>query len=282
MGELQNCNDPPPTLIIGRESTLSRHLRARIFGSVLISSRDLMADPNLLVPHRGTTVRIVFNAFRPATKLRDTAERELYVAQSMLPLGRALDACRDLQVERFIYTSSASVYGDNAFSHEDDPLHPLGIHAALKFAAEQLVRRACEEDGREYTVVRLFNMYGGDDRFSVIGKLIEAARTGSVFTVGNKGVAARDYVHIDDVVRSYKNLLDTPVPPTCVNVATGRAVSVRELLAALELHGATIKTKHVTTREIALSKACVDRLSEFIDPQSFRKVEEYMVKMILA
>lgn len=269
------------TVIVGRDSNVSRHLAAKLSDCALVSARELLSDPRLLDQFRGEPVRIVVNAFRPSDRIRETADRESFVSESMLPLARVLDSCRRLEVDRLIYSSSASVYGANPDCHEDDQPAPGNVHAALKLASEILVDQACSEDGHTFTIARLFNVYGGGDTFSVISKLIRAVRGAEVLTVLNEGRSARDYVHVDDVVATYLALLDHPSPPPRVNVGSGRGVSLRELLDVLRSAGIEPATSSVTRPELERSIASVGRLRRIIDPASFQRVEDYLLKACL-
>lgn len=268
------------TLLIGRDSNLSRTLARTVPDCEVVSGRELVTDPLLLDGFRHHRVRIVINAFRPSSAVRDVSEREAYVTQALVPTGRVLDACRRLDVDRVLYTSSASVYGENSSCEEDDPPAPMNVHAAFKLAAEMLVEQACRQDGLTCTVVRLFNVFGGDDRFSVVSKVIEAARSGATLTVANEGRAERDYIHVDDVARVYAALLDHPRPPDRLNAASGRGVSVRELVETVRGSGLELRVESVERREIERSVGSTGRLAGLLDPGSFRRVQDHIVAAV--
>jgi UDP-glucose 4-epimerase len=269
------------TVILGRDSNLSRALAQRIPRTALISARALLsgeADLGL----DGSPTRVILNSFQPATRLRDVDDPIGYVDRAIGATARALDACvRSGGVERLIYTSSASVYGDNIECRESDAPRGSGLHSGLKVANEALVRQVCAGHGIDATVVRLFNMYGGNDRFSIISKVIAAARDGHALTLVNEGNAIRDFIHIDDVVSSYLALLETRDVPI-VNVASGRGVSIRNLVDALALHGTHISTSSIRRDEIRVSTANVERLSRYVDPDTFTRVVDHVLAQVRA
>jgi nucleoside-diphosphate-sugar epimerase len=269
------------TIILGRESNLSRTLAGAIDGAVLVSARAVL-DGSEALPLDGEPARLVLNSFQPATRLHDVDDPVGYVERAIGATARALDAAvKSGCVERVIYTSSASVYGDNIECREGDPLHASGLHSGLKVANEALVRQVCAGHGIDATVVRLFNMYGGDDRFSIIGKLIRAAREGAEFVLVNEGNAIRDFVHVDDVAATYRALLDASDVPV-VNVASGRGVSLRSIIDALALNGFEMNWRSITRKEIRVSTANVEVLSRFVDPSRFTRVVDYVLREVKA
>lgn len=268
------------TLIVGKDSNLSRRLAQALPDAVLHSTRDLLAGAPLPVRH-GEPLRVVVNSFQPATRLRDLSDPIGYVDRSIGATARLMAQLAEHQVVKLIYTSSASVYGDNVECRETDRLRASGLHAGLKVANEALVRQLCEERAVDCTIARLFNMYGGDDRFSIVARIVQAARTGEPLTLVNGGNAIRDFIWVGDVVRSYVALLDARDLPV-VNVATGVGVSVRTVLDALELNGIRVPTRDLRRDEIRVSTAQVDVLASVVDVSSFRSVIEWVLAKVRA
>lgn len=267
----------PRTIILGRESNLSAHLARAIPGSVLVSARELVADPTrLAAAARGERFSLIINAFRPSHLLREATDTQAYSTQALGATSIALDMCRRLEPERIAYTSSASVYGDCAIGREDDPLSPPDLHASLKVEGERLVQATATSMGIPSIIVRVFNMYAGDDRFSVVSKLMAAAASGEPFPVANDGVAVRDFIHISDVVRSYRALVEASAPPAVVNVATGRGVTVRRLLDIIAEQGRPVIEQPQKRHEIMRSVGSVERLGRFVDVAGFVRVEDHV------
>lgn len=266
-----------PVVIVGERSNLSRALHAARPSARLVSGTHVLSGG--AVASADGPVRLVLNAFQPAVALRDIGDPAAYVERAIGVTARVLGALTDLDVERLIYTSSASVYGDNILCSESDPARPLDLHASLKLANEHLVRTVCTTRGVRFTIARVFNMYGGDDRFSVVSKVIAAARDGGVLALTNGGNAIRDFVHIDDVVRSYEAMLDGD-PPEALNVASGRGVSIAGMLDTLRRAGVPVRTTDVRRTEIRVSTANVDALAALVDVAAFRRVEDYVLERV--
>jgi len=268
---------PVPTVIVGSDSNLTRALARALPQVTVVSGRAIAegADP---LPSSGRC-DVVVNAFQPSDRLSDLSAPVRYVELAVGVTARVLDRVAGERVRRLIYTSSASVYGDNVECRETDRIRPSGLHASLKAANEALVQGVCAERGVDATVTRVFNVFGGADRFSVIGKIVEAARTGRTFQLANGGNATRDFVHVDDVVRSYAALLSGP-PVGLVNVASGVGVTVRSILDALALRGIEVNVAHVARDEIRVSTANVDVLSRYVDPTGFARPAPFVLREV--
>jgi GDP-4-dehydro-6-deoxy-D-mannose reductase len=137
---------------------------------------------------------------------------------------------------RVLVVSTGDVYGqaDEIPTPETAPYRPISPYAASKAAAE-LAADQFRRAGSDVVVVRAFQHEGPgrDERFAVGSwaaqiALAEAAGRGSV-RVGDL-TAKRDISDVRDVARAYEMLLDPSVPAGTYNVASGRAVVMRDVL----------------------------------------------------
>ena len=195
-------------LIFGSRSNLSEQLHSAIADATLISSGEMLNGNDCLSRYKGMNIKIIFNSFYPAFKLNDFTEPADYINHSIVVVGNLLQQIKlhSLSVEKIIYTSSASVYGTNNYCTESDNLMPLSLYASLKISSEKLIEGFCNEHDIDFIIARIFNMYGGNDRFSIISKIINSVRNNKEICLINKGVSARDFIHIDDVVCYYAKL----------------------------------------------------------------------------
>jgi UDP-glucose 4-epimerase len=262
-------------VVVGRESNLSRRLAALLPDTVLVSARGLASVDVRTVLPEGPFV-LVLNQFQPATALTDLRSPEGYLELALRTTARLLEALPDLDCRKVLYTSSAAVYGDDVACREEAVPRITTLHASLKISNEYLVRDVCRSHGVDHTVVRLFNLYGGDDRFSIVARILAAVREGRPLTIANHGNAVRDFIHLDDVAASYQALLGRSGLPV-VNVATGQGVSVRGLVDAVRMRGHRIDTTSVPREEIRISTADVTRLAQIIDVDAFVGVLDHVL-----
>lgn len=137
--------------------------------------------------------------------------------------------------------SSAEVYGAPGSRRltERAPVAPVNVYGATK-AAQETLGLAYHRAGRVPVVVaRAFNHIGPGQRESFVVPAfamqlarIAAGALAPALRVGNLD-ARRDFTDVRDVVRAYRLLVDARATGQPVNVASGRAVAVREVLDAL-------------------------------------------------
>lgn len=266
--------------IIGKGSNLSSFLSKKIINSKLISSREILTNiEELNVLKDNLPINIIFNNFQPATKLNEFFNLENYVVNSILTTSKVLDFIKNNQivVNKIIYTSSSSVYGNNILCNENDELKPMNLHASLKVANEKLVEKFCIENSIDYTIARIFNMYGGDDNFSIISKIIKAYKNNEELNIINNGNAIRDFIHIDDVVDIYSKILDKK-DIKILNIGSGNGSSIKNILDFLNNHNIKIKTKNIQREELKISTADISKLKELLKKDTFFGVEDYLKK----
>jgi GDP-4-dehydro-6-deoxy-D-mannose reductase len=140
---------------------------------------------------------------------------------------------------RVLVTSSALVYRRTAeVLTEDAPLGPAGPYAVSKLAQDMLARRAAS-DGLDVVVARPFNHIGPRQSADFVASsvarqvaLIEQGRMPAILHVGNLS-ARRDFTDVRDVVAAYAALADAATAGECVNVCSGHAVAIADLVHGL-------------------------------------------------
>jgi len=167
---------------------------------------------------------------------------------------RLLVAARDAKVKRFIYSSSAAVYGDEPTlpKKESSPLKPQTPYALTKLAGEQYTLMFNKLYEMETVALRYFNVYGPrqdpkSPYSGVITKFIAALEKGQQPTIFGNGMQTRDFVFVSDVVQANLKAMTVPVAGSVFNVATGVQVSIKEMLAHLNgILGTKISPKYAS------------------------------------
>jgi GDP-4-dehydro-6-deoxy-D-mannose reductase len=151
-----------------------------------------------------------------------------------------LEAVRlEAPAARILVASTGEVYGraEEIPTREDAPRAPISPYAASKAAAELAAEQA-RRAGVDVVVARAFQHEGPgrDERFAIGSWSSQIARAeeagGGTVLVGDLS-AQRDITDVRDVCRAYVLLLDPAVPADTYNVASGRAVEMREVLELL-------------------------------------------------
>ncbi len=153
-----------------------------------------------------------------------------------------LEACREHGVKRFVFASTAAVYGNQPGQQkrEQDPWIPESPYAASKLAAELYLRVYARCHGLEAVALRYFNVFGPRQDPSsmyagVISKFVDLLGAGKDPVLHGDGLQTRDFVYVKDVARANVLALEAKLtaPFQVFNVGTGRARTLLDLLSIL-------------------------------------------------
>ncbi|GAA2257499.1 UDP-glucose 4-epimerase GalE [Streptomyces ruber] len=172
-----------------------------------------------------------------------------YYRENVDGLRTVLEAAVDAGVGRFLFSSSAAVYGmtDTELVTEETPCAPMSPYGETKLAGEWLVRAVGRAHGMATACLRYFNVAGaaspelGDAGvFNVIPMVFEkltAHEQPQIFGADYPtpdGTCVRDYVHVGDVasahVAAVRRLDADPSAALVLNIGRGEGVSVAELI----------------------------------------------------
>jgi nucleoside-diphosphate-sugar epimerase len=180
-----------------------------------------------------------------------------------------LEAARRHNVRRFVFSSSAAVYGDTKGepAREDMKPNPLSHYAVQKLACEYYCGVYTRIYGLETVCLRYFNIFGprqrADSPYSgVIARFIDAARNGRPATIFGDGSQTRDLCAVANVVDA--NLAAAKEPSRDVaggifNIGTGNSVSVKEVVDTLaQIFPSMPKPIFAPKRSGEVSRSCAD------------------------
>jgi nucleoside-diphosphate-sugar epimerase len=150
---------------------------------------------------------------------------------------RLLEACVGRPIQKFVYASSSSLYGDaKTIPVAEDALpRPLSPYGVTKLAAEHLCQLYWANHRVPTTSVRYFTVYGPRQRPDMaFHRFITAALTDQPITVYGDGSQTRDFTFVSDAVAATIAAGDRGVPGRAYNVGGGSRVSVQHVLDILE------------------------------------------------
>jgi UDP-glucose 4-epimerase len=163
-----------------------------------------------------------------------------------------LEACVNNGIERLVYSSSASVYGDAAFipMTEEHPFNNRNFYGASKIAGEAMARAFYDRYGLSYVGLRYMNVYGPyQDQTAaytgVIPIMLNKIDANEVPIINGDGSQAYDFVSARDVARCNVLSLKSEVADEFFNVGTGVQTSIKELCdLILELKESELKVEY--------------------------------------
>lgn len=178
---------------------------------------------------------VVFHqAGQPGVRLSWSEGFTDYLDHNVLATQRLLEALRGHPVQRFVFASSSSVYGqaERWPTTEDDLPRPHSPYGVTKLAAEHLCGLYAANWDIPTVSLRYFTVYGPRQRPDMaIHRLCRAALTGEEFPLYGDGTQVRDFTYVADVVEANLAAAHQDVKAgTVMNVAGGAATSMSDLI----------------------------------------------------
>jgi UDP-glucose 4-epimerase len=163
-----------------------------------------------------------------------------------------LESCRDHKIERLVYSSSASVYGDAVEipMTEDHPFNNRTFYGATKIAGEAMARAFADRYGLSYVGLRYMNVYGARQDYkgtyiAVIMKILDRLDQGLPPVLYGDGSQAYDFIYVSDCARANVCALKSDATDSFYNVGSGTRTSLRELCELiLELTGSRLPIQY--------------------------------------
>jgi UDP-glucose 4-epimerase len=147
-----------------------------------------------------------------------------------------LEACVRHRVERFVYASSSSVYGDDVTlpMREDARPQPVSPYGVTKLAAEHLCHLYLQNYGVPAVSLRYFTVYGPRQRPDMaFHRFIRAVLMDEPITLYGDGEQTRDFTFVADAARATIAAGRRGVPGRVYNIGGGSRVSVNHVLEVL-------------------------------------------------
>ena len=172
---------------------------------------------------------------------------DVYTHLNITVLQRLLEASRESRIDRFVFASSSSVYGDAEAlpTGEDQVLRPLSPYGATKALGEHLTYLYFRNYGVPTVDLRYFSVYGPRQRPDMaFHRAIEAGLSHQTFRLFGDGHQTRDFTYVDDIVAGTLAARDAP-PGTVYNLGGGSNVSMLQVLTILDdALGGSLKWSH--------------------------------------
>ena len=185
-------------------------------------------------------------------------QEEQYIQTNVGGTKNVIRLCEEIKIERIIFASSASVYGNdhlNKTIHETFETKPINPYGVTKLECEQILKNAFKQNNISSICFRFFNACGGDPLLRtgewhnpethLIPKLIRTCLENSkknFFVYGNNfntadGYAVRDFLNVIDICSAIENgvqWLDNNSGFEIINLGSGRSYSVIDVIEETE------------------------------------------------
>jgi nucleoside-diphosphate-sugar epimerase len=195
-------------------------------------------------------IDVVFHlAAQPGVRASWGDTFDAYVASNVTVLQRLLEAAKSAAIQRFVFASSSSVYGDaeRLPTTEETALLPISPYGATKALGEHLCRLYHRSEGVPVVTLRYFTVYGPRQRPDMaFNKLIRAALHHDEIVIYGDGEQTRDFTFVEDAVDGTIAAASSGHPGAVYNLGGGTRASMNEVLEMLaELTGEALDVRHV-------------------------------------
>jgi len=183
-------------------------------------------------------VDVVFhNAAQPGVRASWGREFAAYTQHNVLATQRLLERYKRSKLERIIYASSSSIYGDAESYPTSEAMlpRPFSPYGVTKLAGEHLALLYGRNFGLPVAALRYFTVYGPRQRPDMaFHRFCRALLKGEPITVYGDGTQSRDFTYIDDAIEANVRAWKRAAPQGVYNVGGGSQVEVLEAIRILE------------------------------------------------
>ena len=242
------CNSQPESI---------RRVRRITGGSIELVEGDVRDQSRLEATLKAHACQSVIH-FAGLKAVGESVEKPLeYYDNNVVGSYRLLAAMQAVGINRFVFSSSATVYGDPQFLPytESHPLAPTNPYGRTKRMVEDMLRDLFHSDPRwKIAILRYFNPVGahasgliGEDPLGIPNNLmpfiaqVAVGRREQLNVWGNDyptpdGTGVRDYIHVMDLAEGHVSALRRLAEPACleINLGTGQGYSVLDMVRAFE------------------------------------------------
>jgi UDP-glucose 4-epimerase len=165
------------------------------------------------------------------------AEFEIYTNLNVLATQRLLEACKGFSIEKFVYASSSSVYGDSEELpiREETTLKPVSPYGVTKLAGENLCASYWKNHDIPIISLRYFTVYGPRQRPDMaFYKFMQALAKDREIEIYGDGTQTRDFTFISDAVEGNLLAMENNSLGEVFNIGGGSRVILNDVLHTLE------------------------------------------------
>ena len=162
---------------------------------------------------------------------------EIYTRNNILATQKMLEYYKDIDIKKFVFASSSSVYGDadELPIREETPKKPISPYGVTKLAAENLCNLYYINYGVPTVSLRYFTVYGPRQRPDMaINKFVHAVLNDKKIEIYGDGTQTRDFTYMSDIIQANLLAAESKVKGEVFNIGGGSRISVNDLIEVIE------------------------------------------------
>ena len=215
--------------VSGKKSNLSHHRKK----DVKIIKVDI-SDKNLDKYFKKADY--IFHLAALAQIIPSFKDPNKYFKNNVIGTLNVLKSAKKVKIKKLIYAASSSCYGaPKKFpTSEKDKIDLKHPYAATKFIGEELVMRYASKFKMPNISFRFFNVYGprlnvSGQYSAVIGNFLSQTKTRKPLTVVGDGKQTRDFIHVDDLINAFIQVIKSKSVNKIYNLGSGKRTSINTI-----------------------------------------------------
>jgi UDP-glucuronate 4-epimerase len=217
-----------------KRRNISRCLEDKNFQLIEADIRDHKAIDQAV----GAGVNVIVHLAARAGVRPSIAQPVLYADVNINGTMVLLEAAKKYEIDKFIFASSSSVYGNNEkvpFSEADNVDFPISPYAATKKAGELICHTYHHLYGIAMTCLRFFTVYGPRQRPDLaIHKFARLIEEGQPIPVYGDGSMMRDFTYIDDILNGTVAAIEKCNGFNIYNLGESQPIALKDLISEIE------------------------------------------------
>ena len=159
----------------------------------------------------------------------------LYIEKNVNETLDFLELARKLNIPKFIYISTSSVYGGAAVGDEGMACKPISFYGLSKLMAEDLVQKFCTENHIDFQILRLFSVYGPNQRPDMaIQKILKSILLEQEFQIFSSLGAIRTNTYVIDVCEAILKSIESTHTEQIYNISGEVEMSLSDWIKLCE------------------------------------------------
>lgn len=226
------------------------------------------------------TAYVFHLAAQPGVRSSWGEEFSHYSENNILATQLLLEACKQVKVQKFIYASSSSVYGDtdDLPMRENGRTRPVSPYGVSKLAAEHLCYLYWKAFGIPTVSLRFFTVYGPRQRPDMFFHiLMRHLLLGDEIPLYDDGQQSRDFTYCSDIVDGLTAAAFYPGSGEVFNLGGGGEIALREAIALVEkISGRKAKLKGLDRQrgDVRRTRASLDQAKKRLGYKPLVSLEE--------
>ncbi len=169
-----------------------------------------------------------------------------YRENNIIVTKNLIQACKNLSVKKFYFTSSSSVYGNQKKYpiKENFSLKPINFYARSKKKCEELLKKSFKETDIDLKIFRPFTVYGPSSRPDMLFiTYLNKSKNREIFNIYNNGEYIRDFTYVEDVAEILCSFLKiSKKKNNTFNICSSKPLKLINIIQLIDKYN-KIKTK---------------------------------------